>query len=312
MGTNTLTDRIDGQVVDQTFFNEIHQALNGTFPPRNASGVPTDVGGDLGSTTYRFNNSYIATMYFGAIASGLSFSDDSGDIVIKRNSVEVGRFTANGLDGSDLVAASVTLAKMAANSVDTSQLVNDSVTNAKIDAGAVGTTELASGAVTSDKLGALAVITAAINTGAVTTAKIAAEAVTLAKLADVQVTTAAVSASTISPSNTTQIASLTFEPLVTDRPVVMRLNGTNVTSSGFGLSSSGTACSINVIFKVGGTQVLNQRFGANNTPIYSPFSIFDHYDYSVTASSQTYSVEVATDSVTTWTPTGGQFQVFQI
>lgn len=40
MGLNTLTDRASGQTIQDTFFNDIHQALKNDFIGRDASGVP--------------------------------------------------------------------------------------------------------------------------------------------------------------------------------------------------------------------------------------------------------------------------------
>lgn len=48
MGTNTLTNRAAGETILDTFFNTIHQALNGDFVGRNTSGVPTS-GQNLGT-----------------------------------------------------------------------------------------------------------------------------------------------------------------------------------------------------------------------------------------------------------------------
>jgi hypothetical protein len=56
--TNTLTDKVTGETITQSFFNDIHDALSGTVVPRNSSGVPTTGGGDLGSSTYRWGTIY--------------------------------------------------------------------------------------------------------------------------------------------------------------------------------------------------------------------------------------------------------------
>lgn len=49
MGVNTLTDRANGETILDTFFNDIHDAMNGSFVGRNTSGVATS-GQDLGTT----------------------------------------------------------------------------------------------------------------------------------------------------------------------------------------------------------------------------------------------------------------------
>ena len=51
MGTNTLSDRTNGQIIDEAFFNDIHSAANGDFVGRNSSGVATS-GQALGTATY--------------------------------------------------------------------------------------------------------------------------------------------------------------------------------------------------------------------------------------------------------------------
>ncbi len=49
MSTITLTDRAAGQTILDTFFNDIHSAMNGDFVGRNSSGVATS-GQNLGTT----------------------------------------------------------------------------------------------------------------------------------------------------------------------------------------------------------------------------------------------------------------------
>jgi len=48
MATNTLNDRSSGETIVDTFFNDIHDALNGDFVGRNSSGVATS-GQNLGT-----------------------------------------------------------------------------------------------------------------------------------------------------------------------------------------------------------------------------------------------------------------------
>jgi hypothetical protein len=49
MGLGTLTNRSAGQTILDTFFNDIHSAINGDFVGRNTSGVPTS-GQNLGTS----------------------------------------------------------------------------------------------------------------------------------------------------------------------------------------------------------------------------------------------------------------------
>lgn len=310
MGTNTLTNRVDGQVVNQTFFNEIHQALNGTFIPRNASGVATDVGGDLGSSTYRWNDSYILRMFFGAIASGLSIEDDAGDIVFKRNSIEVGRFTVNGLDASDLVSASVTQTQMANNSIGTNQIINANVTNAKMAANSVDTTQIVDNAVTTNKINALAVTTSKINTDAVDSTKIADNAVNIEHFNTVGVSSQSVSASAVGPSSTTTVASTSFNITRTGRFISVKLVASTTTNCGIAFSSASTIAG-NVIFRVDSTTIANQRVTLSSTGITLPASCFE-FTYSPSGTgSKTFDVQFATDSNTTMTATGLFLFVYQ-
>lgn len=48
MGVNTLNNRSSGETITANFFNDIHQAMDGDFVGRNASGVPTS-GQNLGT-----------------------------------------------------------------------------------------------------------------------------------------------------------------------------------------------------------------------------------------------------------------------
>jgi hypothetical protein len=49
MGTNSLNNRSAGQTITDTFFNDLHQAMNSDFVGRGATGVPTS-GQNLGTT----------------------------------------------------------------------------------------------------------------------------------------------------------------------------------------------------------------------------------------------------------------------
>ena len=75
MGTNNLTDKISGQLIDESWPNDIHSALKEDFVGRNSSGVPTS-GKSLGTATYPWGPIYAASLSingeeidFGAITS---------------------------------------------------------------------------------------------------------------------------------------------------------------------------------------------------------------------------------------------------
>jgi len=69
MGLGTLSNRSAGQTILDTFFNDIHSALNGSFVGRNTSGVPTS-GQDLGT---------VAIPWGTVRATGLVLNGDSVD-----------------------------------------------------------------------------------------------------------------------------------------------------------------------------------------------------------------------------------------
>ncbi len=69
MGLGTLNNRVSGQTILDTFFNDIHGAMNGDFVGRNSSGVPTS-GQNLGT----------AALPWGTVrASGLVLNGSSVD-----------------------------------------------------------------------------------------------------------------------------------------------------------------------------------------------------------------------------------------
>lgn len=115
MGLDTIPTRADGNVTDQQWFNVIKSVLTGDFVPRGTSGAPLNAGGSLGSATYEWLQSFIRTLYFGLSAQGCSLSvDGSGDIIVKRNNIEVGKFDAGGFIGTGIKDATITFAKLAA------------------------------------------------------------------------------------------------------------------------------------------------------------------------------------------------------
>jgi hypothetical protein len=96
MGTDTIPARSSGQTIVASFFNLLRDVLNGNHVPRNSSGVATDVAGDLGTSTLRWNDAYINEIFLGLTADSISFADDSTDLIIRRAGVEVQRLDADG------------------------------------------------------------------------------------------------------------------------------------------------------------------------------------------------------------------------
>ncbi|MFJ3043596.1 hypothetical protein [Streptomyces tendae] len=97
--------------------------------------------------------------------------------------MQVDAFTLEALktgvvDGTNLVAGSVTTAALAADSVTATHIQANAVTSAKINANAVTTGKLAAGAVTANEIAANAITAGKILAGAVTTTALAADAIT--------------------------------------------------------------------------------------------------------------------------------------
>lgn len=147
MGTNTLTNRANGQTIVENFFNDIHQAMNGDFIGRNATGVPTS-GQNLGTVALPWGVIRSDSLILGGSAVDPSIVTSPPNIVIsgkKRSTSNQPQFiTPNGaalsfiLDGTPVnlalsinsVSVSVTTditksSLTAAPSTNNTALVND-------------------------------------------------------------------------------------------------------------------------------------------------------------------------------------------
>lgn len=97
MGTGPVNSESDGQTADAADVNQFRNALVEDFVPRNSSGVAADLAGNMGTTLFRWLAGYFQKIFIGAVASGLSFEEDSGEIIVKVGGSEVARFDSNGL-----------------------------------------------------------------------------------------------------------------------------------------------------------------------------------------------------------------------
>src|SRR5687768_8400012 len=61
MGLDTLPTRGDTTIVND-WFNKIHAALKIDLVPRNASGIPADLAGSLGTSDYSWKNAFIQNL----------------------------------------------------------------------------------------------------------------------------------------------------------------------------------------------------------------------------------------------------------
>jgi len=66
MGTNNLTDKTGGQVIEQAFFNDIHSALKEDFVGRNSSGVP-ESGKNLGTAVFPWGTIRGSSLVIGGV-----------------------------------------------------------------------------------------------------------------------------------------------------------------------------------------------------------------------------------------------------
>lgn len=93
MGLNTLNNRVSGQTILETFWNDIHQAMNGDFVGRNTTGVPT-AGQNLGTAGVPWGTAYLSQL----ILAGQAV--DASSIVAPANRLVSGK--VRGTAGSNL------------------------------------------------------------------------------------------------------------------------------------------------------------------------------------------------------------------
>lgn len=95
MGLNSIPDRANGDVIDQTWFNTLKSVITGDWAPRNVSGVVQAVAGSLGTVAIPW-----LKMHFGQAASKFSLQDDGiGNITFQINNVKKLSIGANGING---------------------------------------------------------------------------------------------------------------------------------------------------------------------------------------------------------------------
>lgn len=103
MGSNTLSDKSDGDVINVADVNQYNTALKQDHVPRNASGAATDEGGSLGTSALRWLKGWFTTIGIGASASNNTIEEDgSNNLIIKRNGSTVATFDANGITQDSL------------------------------------------------------------------------------------------------------------------------------------------------------------------------------------------------------------------
>lgn len=83
MGTNVLPVATDATIIPASDHNSLVEALKDNLVPRDTSTrAPTDIAGDLGSTSYRWKDAYLQKIVLGLIASGLTIEEDGSNRMI--------------------------------------------------------------------------------------------------------------------------------------------------------------------------------------------------------------------------------------
>lgn len=77
MGTNNLPTAVSGTPIPPSHHNAIKTAMGVDIVPRNVSGVPTDVSGSIGSSTFSW-----LKVFFGIKTAGISLSESGGDMIV--------------------------------------------------------------------------------------------------------------------------------------------------------------------------------------------------------------------------------------
>lgn len=83
MGTNTLVTKADGEIIASSDPNQYKTALTVDLVPRNSAGVPTNEGGDLGTSSLRWKNVRAENV----IAENL-ISDTASITTVNSNSIQ--------------------------------------------------------------------------------------------------------------------------------------------------------------------------------------------------------------------------------
>lgn len=120
---------------------------------------------------------FVSAILYLNFASGSS-GGNSGSGIMQVDACTIEALKTGVVNGTNLVAGSVTTAALAADSVTATQISASAVTTAKLDAGAVTTGKLAAGAVTANEIAANAITTGKLAAGAVDATSLAADAIT--------------------------------------------------------------------------------------------------------------------------------------
>ena len=97
-GTGTLSS-VSGGKVQTSHVNQYYSAFNEDLVPRNSSGVATDRGGDLGTSSYRWDVVNGSLVYVGTASSLLRLDEVTGSLRISANGIPTAHFGTAGFSG---------------------------------------------------------------------------------------------------------------------------------------------------------------------------------------------------------------------
>lgn len=96
MGTNNFQTKNPGDIISADDPNQYKIGLDGDVVPRNASGVPTDQAGSLGSSTYSWLNGFFRKIFPGNPANNHTITSDSNGILLNPGDVSSFRVRKTG------------------------------------------------------------------------------------------------------------------------------------------------------------------------------------------------------------------------
>jgi microcystin-dependent protein len=150
MADNTLFTRSNGQKVRASDHNSYFNALKEDHVPRNSSGAPTNEGGDLGTSTYRWKTAYLfdVNISTGYLFTGMvvMFHDFNGTVSAGQGWMKLNGDVVNQSNYDALHSAGDWATYVGSSPLDGKNLPN---MNNKYPAGSTNTTQSGSSAITS-------------------------------------------------------------------------------------------------------------------------------------------------------------------
>lgn len=98
MGTNVLPAASSGDVIPATDHNALVTALLEDLVPRNASRVPTDIAGQLGTSIYRWLRAYLKEAIIGTAGNNLKIYEGAAGELWFENDDEIIKLTPSGVE----------------------------------------------------------------------------------------------------------------------------------------------------------------------------------------------------------------------